>query len=73
MRIEPRKPPQPPRRYADNRAGSPLAVRIAFNGLGGWFYSGAQTITNSTGGADWTLLSFSLDAGSFTYVSGSGV
>ncbi len=57
---------------ADNQAGNPLAVRIAFSGPGGWFYSGAQTITNSTGAADWTLLSYTLTSGSFTYLAGSG-
>lgn len=57
---------------ADNQAGTPLAMRIAFDGPGGWFYSGAQTVTNSTGGADWTLLSYTITSGSFTHVASSG-
>ena len=57
---------------ADNATGSPLAVRIAFDGPGGWFYSAPQTITNSTAGADWTVLSFGLAPANFTYAAGSG-
>ncbi len=58
--------------WADNAAGSPLGLRIAFDGPGGWFYSALQTITDSTGGADWTLLSFNLAPANFTYATGSG-
>src|SRR5205807_7775993 len=44
-----------------------------FFGPGGWFYSSTgQTSTNSTGGPDWTLLTFNLSAANFTYVPGSG-
>lgn len=56
--------------FADNRAGNPLPLRIAFNGPGGWFYSSAQTITNTTAGDDWTPLSFPLTAGNFTHLGG---
>lgn len=57
---------------ADNRAGSPLGLRIAFDGPGGWFVSDAQTITNSTAGEDWTELSFSLVASNFSHVGAGG-
>lgn len=58
--------------WADNSAGDPLGLRIAFDGPGGWFYSGLQTVTDSTGGADWTQLTYNLTAENFTYASGSG-
>ena len=58
--------------WADNAAGSPLGLRIAFDGPGGWFYSAPQTITNSTGGADWTPLTFNLAPVNFTHATGSG-
>jgi hypothetical protein len=58
--------------WVDNRAGSSLALRVAFDGPGGWFYSTAQTVINATGGDDWVRLLYSLDAGNFTYAGGSG-
>lgn len=58
--------------WADNAAGAPLGLRIGFDGPGGWFYSGPQTITNATGGSDWTRLSFNLAPADFTYAAGSG-
>lgn len=57
---------------ADNQAGTALSLRIAFDGPGGWFFSGALTITDSTGGADWTPLSYTLSPGAFTHAGGSG-
>src|SRR5205085_11345193 len=59
--------------WADEQVGTSLSLRIGFFGPGGWFYStSGQTITNSTGGPDWTLLTFNLSAANFTYVPGSG-
>ena len=58
--------------WADNRSGDPLAMRVALLGPGGFFYSNALTITNSTGGDDWGRLVFDLEAANFDYAPGSG-
>jgi hypothetical protein len=58
--------------WADEQVGTSLNLRIAFFGPGGCFYSAGQTITNSTAGPDWTLLTFTLSAANFTYAPGSG-
>ncbi len=46
---------------------SPVSMRIAFGGPGGWFASDAQSVTSG-----WNAYSFGLDAGGFSYVAGSG-
>lgn len=46
---------------------SPVSMRIAFDGPGGWFVSTAQTV-----GAGWNTYSFGLNQGDFTYVASSG-
>jgi hypothetical protein len=54
--------------WANVSAGtSPVALRIAFDGPGGWFYSSAQNV-----GAGWASYSFDLISADFTYVAGSG-
>jgi hypothetical protein len=54
--------------WANVSAGiSPVALRIAFDGPGGWFTSTAQSA-----GAGWTNFNFILDAANFSYVSSSG-
>ena len=46
---------------------SPVSMRVAFDGPGGWFYSPAHNAT-----AGWSAYSFPLDQAGFTYVTGSG-
>jgi hypothetical protein len=46
---------------------SPVSMRIAFNGPGGWFYSSAQSV-----GSGWASYSFDLTQAGFTFASGSG-
>jgi hypothetical protein len=46
---------------------SPVSMRIAFDGPGGWFYSSAQSV-----GAGWASYSFDLTQANFTFASGSG-
>jgi hypothetical protein len=46
---------------------SPVSMRIAFDGPGGWFYSSAQSV-----GAGWASYSFDLAQANFTFASGSG-
>jgi len=46
---------------------SPVSLRVAFFGPGGWFYSSAQSI-----GADWAPYSFDLTASNFLHVSDTG-
>jgi hypothetical protein len=46
---------------------SPVGLRIAFNGPGGWFYSPAQSV-----GPGWASYSFELGPANFTHASGSG-
>ncbi|MFM8655015.1 MAG: PEP-CTERM sorting domain-containing protein [Verrucomicrobiota bacterium] len=46
---------------------SPVSLRVAFDGAGGWFYSSALSI--STG---WAAQLFSLNSSNFTYATGSG-
>lgn len=54
--------------WANVSAGiSPVALRIAFDGAGGWFASTAQSA-----GAGWTNYNFILDVANFSYVSSSG-
>jgi hypothetical protein len=47
--------------------GSPVSMRIAFNGPGGWFYSSAQSA-----GSGWASYSFDLTQANFTFAPGSG-
>lgn len=54
--------------WANVSAGtSPVSMRIAFDGPGGWFTSTAQSV-----GAGWADYDFVLDAANFTHVVGSG-
>lgn len=54
--------------WANVSAGSsPVGMRIAFDGPGGWFYSGVQSV-----GTGWSSYSFVLEAGNFSYTTGSG-
>jgi hypothetical protein len=54
--------------WANVSAGTtPVSLRIAFDGPGGWFYSAAQSV-----GAGWSEYSFSLTATNFTYATSSG-
>jgi len=54
--------------WANVSAGSsPVSLRIAFDGPGGWFYSSAQSV-----GAGWASYSFDLTPANFTFASGSG-
>lgn len=54
--------------WANVSAGSsPVSMRIAFDGPGGWFASSAQIV-----GAGWNNYAFTLAAANFTYISGSG-
>lgn len=46
---------------------SPVSVRVAFGGNGGWFYSDPQSVTSG-----WNDYSFSLSEPNFTYAAGSG-
>lgn len=46
---------------------SPVSMRIAFDGPGGWFVSTAQSV-----GAGWSSYSFGLNQTDFAYVSSSG-
>ena len=46
---------------------SPVNLRVAFDGSGGWFYSSILSI-----GANWDTYRFSLDPSNFTYAIGSG-
>jgi len=46
---------------------SPVSMRIAFDGPGGWFASAPQSVV-----AGWNSYSFSLSSGGFTHVAGSG-
>jgi len=46
---------------------SPVSMRIAFDGPGGWFYSFARSV-----GAGWASYSFDLTQASFTFAAGSG-
>lgn len=46
---------------------SPVDMRLAFNGPGGWFYSDPQSV-----GSGWNSYSFALTDTAFTYTSGSG-
>ena len=46
---------------------SPVNLRVAFDGSGGWFYSSILSI-----GANWDTYRFSLDPSNFTYATGSG-
>ena len=46
---------------------SPVDMRLAFNGPGGWFYSDPQSV-----GSGWNSFSFALTDTAFTYTSGSG-
>lgn len=46
---------------------SPVSLRVAFDGAGGWFYSSALSI--STG---WAAQLFALNSSNFTYATGSG-
>jgi hypothetical protein len=46
---------------------SPVGLRVAFDGPGGWFYSSAQSV-----GAGWASYSFDLMQANFTFASGSG-
>lgn len=54
--------------WANVSAGSsPVSMRIAFDGPGGWFASSAQSV-----GVGWANYAFTLGPANFTYVSGSG-
>lgn len=54
--------------WANVSAGSsPVSMRIAFDGPGGWFASSAQSV-----GAGWANYAFGLDSANFAYVSSSG-
>jgi hypothetical protein len=54
--------------WANVSAGTtPVSMRIAFDGPGGWFYSAAQSV-----GAGWSQYTFSLAASNFTYATSSG-
>lgn len=54
--------------WANVSAGSsPLSMRIAFDGPGGWFASSAQSAV-----AGWLEYSFALASADFTHVPGSG-
>jgi len=54
--------------WANVSAGtSPVSMRIAFDGPGGWFTSSAQSV-----GAGWANYAFTLDSANFAYVSSSG-
>lgn len=54
--------------WANVSAGStPVSMRIAFDGPGGWFYSAAQSVS-----AGWSEYSFSLAETNFTYATSSG-
>ncbi len=46
---------------------SPVSLRVAFDGAGGWFYSSALSI-----GSGWNAQLFSLNSANFTYAAGSG-
>jgi hypothetical protein len=46
---------------------SPVSMRLAFGGPGGWFASDAQSVASG-----WSTYSFGLEEGNFSYVSGSG-
>ena len=46
---------------------SPVSMRIAFNGPGGWFYSASRSASSG-----WNPYSFALDPATFTYAAGSG-
>jgi hypothetical protein len=46
---------------------SPVSLRVAFDGPGGWFYSSALSI-----GSGWNAQLFSLNSANFTYAAGSG-
>ncbi|MBM4022287.1 MAG: hypothetical protein FJ284_08615 [Planctomycetes bacterium] len=46
---------------------SPVSMRIAFDGPGGWFYSSPLSV-----GTGWNLYSFPLAQSGFTHVSASG-
>ncbi len=54
--------------WANVSAGSsPVSMRIAFDGPGGWFASSAQSV-----GAGWANYTFALDAANFAHVLSSG-
>jgi hypothetical protein len=54
--------------WANVSAGTtPVSMRIAFDGPGGWFYSAAQSVS-----AGWSEYSFSLEETNFTYATSSG-
>ena len=54
--------------WANVSAGSsPVSMRIAFDGPGGWFASSAQSV-----GAGWANYTFAITPANFTYVSSSG-
>ena len=46
---------------------SPVSMRIAFGGPGGWFYSTARSVA-----AGWSTYAFDLSQSSFTYVADGG-
>lgn len=54
--------------WANVSAGSsPVSMRIAFDGPGGWFASSAQSVV-----AGWASYAFTLSPDNFTYISASG-
>lgn len=54
--------------WANVSAGSsPVSMRIAFDGPGGWFASSAQSV-----GAGWANYAFALVSSNFTYIPSSG-
>lgn len=46
---------------------SPVNMRVAFDGPGGWFYSTAQSVSSG-----WNSYTFFLNSSNFTYATGSG-
>lgn len=56
----------------DNRTGilNTVPLRVAFNGAGGWFMSDAILIEDSTAGADWQKISFSITSSNLSWVTG---
>lgn len=60
--------------WADNRSGtgSNLNLRIAFDGLGGWFVSNPQIVSDIIIGDEWTKYTFSLTPVNFTWIAASG-
>lgn len=61
--------------WADNRSGSAtdLALRVAFDGPGGWFVSDAIVLEDQIPGTnEWTRHEFDFASSNFLWVGGSG-